>query len=214
MRQAEQLPDRGERPLAHVGQHAKGIGDADRGHHERDEEHDPEEVAPLERLGAEQGEAEPKGELEGDAGDDVDEGHHQGAWKARRVQDDQRQGEEGERQEPCDQPAGEAEQPGPAAGEIAPEPVAAAGHCQPQDQIVQDRQPAEGAEEVELLGAYEELREVARADEADLVAAGGQGEAGQGEIGGGQQREQGEGEQDQHRRQDHHRRRLAIGPGG
>ena len=41
---AEPLPERRERALGRVGEHAEGVGDADGRDHHRDEEHDPEEA--------------------------------------------------------------------------------------------------------------------------------------------------------------------------
>ena len=54
---------RRERPLLHVGEHAEGVGDADRRHHQRHEEEHAEEVAAADRLAAEQREPEAEREL-------------------------------------------------------------------------------------------------------------------------------------------------------
>ena len=45
--------DRRERPFLHVGEHPEHVGDADGRHHQRNEEHDPEEAARADRLRAE-----------------------------------------------------------------------------------------------------------------------------------------------------------------
>ena len=51
-------PEEGrERSLLHVGEHAEGVGDADRRDHQRHEEEHAEEVASADSLGAEQGDA-------------------------------------------------------------------------------------------------------------------------------------------------------------
>ena len=83
-RRGRSAGERGERPLLHVGEHAERVGDADRGHHQRDEEDDAEEVAAADRLGAEQREAEAERELHGDADDDVEQRGHAACPERRR----------------------------------------------------------------------------------------------------------------------------------
>ena len=71
-----------KRPLLHVGEHAEGVGDADRRHHQRHEEDDAEEAPAADRLGAEERQAEAEQELHGHADDDVEERGDERAGKA------------------------------------------------------------------------------------------------------------------------------------
>ena len=71
--EAERLPERRERADGHVGQHAEGVGDADRRHHQRHEEDDAEEAAAADLLRAEPGEPGADGELHGEPAADIEQ---------------------------------------------------------------------------------------------------------------------------------------------
>ena len=70
--ESERDTQRRERPLLHVGEHAEDVGDADRRHHQRNEEDDAEPVAAADRLRAEEGEPEAEHELNADADEHVE----------------------------------------------------------------------------------------------------------------------------------------------
>ena len=98
-----------ERPLLHVGEHTEHVGDADRRHHQRNEEDNPKEAACADRLGAEERQPEADHELRRDAEKDVEASRQQRALISfRRQRREQRQHEAG-RKRNGDEPANEAE---------------------------------------------------------------------------------------------------------
>ncbi len=69
----KRLPKRRERADRHVGEHPERVGDADRRHHQRDEEDDAKETASADFLGAEPSKAGADGELDASPQADIEE---------------------------------------------------------------------------------------------------------------------------------------------
>ena len=80
--QAELDPQRLERALRRVGHHQEHVADADRRDRQRDQEHDPEELAPRHLLDGQQREAEAERVLERDPDEHEDQGDDQRARAA------------------------------------------------------------------------------------------------------------------------------------
>ena len=115
------LPDRRERPLGGVGQHPERVADADRGDHQRQEEHDAEEGPPADRLGADDRQPEPDQELHRAADQHVEQRHAERAELGAAEPGRREQQREPEQQRGGDQPADQAGQPDRAA-QVADQP--------------------------------------------------------------------------------------------
>ena len=80
--QPELDPQRLEGPLRRVGHHQEHVADPDRRDRQRDQEHDPEELAPRDLLDGQQREPEAEAYLERDPGEHEDQGDDQRARAA------------------------------------------------------------------------------------------------------------------------------------
>ncbi len=80
--QAELHPQRLEGALRGVGHHQEHVANADGRDRQRDQEHDPEELAPRHLLDGQQREAKAEAHLERDPRKHEDQGDDQGAWTA------------------------------------------------------------------------------------------------------------------------------------
>ena len=209
--EAERRAQRRERPLLHVGEHPEHVGDADRRHHQRNEEHDPKEAASADRLRAEKRKPEADRELRRDAEEDVEASRQQraliGLLRQRR---EQRQHEPGRKRD-GNEPPNEAKH-GEFRPDIADEPIkdgrGVDGEGDPAGRL--DR--LHRADEMILLRAEQQALVVVEADEGQREAAARQREAAKREIDGNDQREDRKAEEDDHRRQHHDAAGMAVDP--
>ena len=175
--------DRREGALLHVGKHAESVGDADRRHHQRHEEDDAEKAPAADRLGAEERQAEPEQELYGHADDDIEKGGDEGAGEAigKDGGADEKRQRDGERHR---YDATDGAGSGDAA---AGEPASERDQQRRGDDCKEDprhrAEALEGAEEVVLLGAEEQLPEVQKTDEGQPETAWREGETRDRQIG-------------------------------
>ena len=189
IREPERDPDIGERPLVGVGEHAEHVGDADGRHHDRQEEDHAEQVAPVDVLRAEDGEAERQPELHGDADEHVEEGDHQRAGEAAAQRQHQEYGQR-TRDEHGDGAPDDADDRRPWPDQITDVEVEQQRIDRTDDQPLDRAQRIERPQQVILLGPEDQLLEVQPLDESELEAAGRELQLGEREVGRDQQRKQ------------------------
>ena len=170
--QAELDPQRLEGALRRVGHHQEHVADADRRDRQRDQEHDPEELAPRHLLDGQQREAESERVLERDPDEHEDQGDDQRARAAAVAEQRLHQEvDEADQQEAGEQAQQEPEGPVPAAAD-RPGPGDGDQHDrraddQPADQVGR----LEHAQEVAALEAEQQLLVVREPDELEVDAA-------------------------------------------
>src|SRR4029078_13250858 len=98
--------------------------------------------------------------------------------------------------------------------QIASEKDEQEGRNEDDERPLQEARRSEGAKQVILLRAREQLLEIGQPDEAQGEAAGREREARQGQIGRDDEGKEGESEDDDDRRQHHHRPAIAVEPFG